>query len=119
MEFETGRNARSVTTVWFRRRYETIMAEAKDSRYDTGNALCDALRFLSDASLAVMPRDVAHQIVEMKKNFWGGVRWCAEKNMKWIDEALEGSDRLREEWRRERTNGSARDFTEPESVNPS
>lgn len=95
------------------------MAEAKDSRYDTGNALCDALRFLSDASLAVMPRDAAHQIGEMKKNFWGGVRWFAEKNIKWIDEAIEGSDRLRDEWRRERTDGSARDFSEPESVNPS
>jgi hypothetical protein len=95
------------------------MAETNDSRYQTGNAVCDAVRFLSDAALAVLPRDAAHQLGEMKKNFWGGVRWFAGKNIEWIDEALAGSDRLREEWRRESGTASRTDFKEPGSVNPS
>lgn len=76
------------------------MNETNESRYHTGDTLCDALRFLSDASYAILPRDVAYQIAELEKNILGGVRWIAEKKMNWIDEALAGGDRLREEWQR-------------------
>lgn len=76
------------------------MSDTNDSRYKTGNAVCDAVRFLCDASFAILPRDVAHQVGEFEKNFWGGVRWLAEKKMEWIDESVSGGDRLREEWRR-------------------
>jgi hypothetical protein len=95
------------------------MAETGDSRYQTGNPVCDAARFLADAALAVLPREAAHQVCELKKNFWGGVRWFAGKNIEWIDEALAGSDRLREEWRRGCATSSSSDFVEPETVNPS
>jgi hypothetical protein len=95
------------------------MTDMNDSRYQTGNPLCDAARFCADATLALFPRDVAHQIGEMKKNFWGGVRWFAGKNIEWIDEAVAGSDRLREEWRRERGTAGRPDFNEAGSVNPS
>jgi hypothetical protein len=95
------------------------MADMNDSRYQTGNPVCDAVRFLGDAALAVFPREVAHQIGEMKKNFWGGVRWFAGKNIEWIDEALAGSDRLREEWRRQRGTAGRSDFAETGDVNPS
>lgn len=76
------------------------MQETTESRYNTGNVLCDAVRFINDASYAVLPQDVAHKFGEFEKNFWGGVRWLVDKQIKWIDERLEGSDRLREEWRR-------------------
>jgi hypothetical protein len=36
---------------------------------------------------------------EFEKNFWGGVRWFAEKNIGWIDDSLAAAERLREEWR--------------------
>ena len=57
------------------------MADTNDSRYKTGNPLCDAVRFLKDASFAVLPADAARQLGEFEKNFWGGVRWFAEKNI--------------------------------------
>ena len=77
-------------------------SDNKDPRYNTGNPVCDALRFLCDASFAVLPRDAAYKLGEFEKNFWGGVRWCAERSIECIDEALAGGDRLREEWQRRR-----------------
>jgi hypothetical protein len=50
---------------------------------------------------------VAHQIGEFEKNLWGGVRWLAEKKIEWIDEAVNGGDRLREEWRRQQHHADA------------
>ena len=76
------------------------MADTNDPRYKTGNPVCDALRFLCDASFAVLPRDCAQQLGEFEKNFWGGLRWFAEKSVTRIDESLDAADRLREEWRR-------------------
>ena len=76
------------------------MENREDSRYQTGNAVCDALRFVCDASFAILPRDVAHRLGEFEKNFWGGVRWFADKQVGWIDDSLRGGDRLREEWQR-------------------
>ncbi len=76
------------------------MQETKDGAYCAGQSVCDALRFLGDASYAVLPRDVAHQLAELKKNLLGGVRWAIEKNIEWIDARVAGGDRLREEWQR-------------------
>jgi hypothetical protein len=90
------------------------MAETHDPRYHTGNALCDALRFVCDASFAVLPPDVARQLGELEKNFWGGVRWFADRKITWVDESLAAADRLRERWRRER----APQPPGPEPINP-
>ena len=78
------------------------MADMNDSRYKTGNPIGDALRFLCDASFAVLPRDAAHQLGEFEKNLWGGLRWCAERGVERIDESLAAADRLRDEWRKGR-----------------
>ena len=75
------------------------MADTNDSRYNTGNPILDAIRFLSDAKFAVLPADAARQLGEFEKNFWGGVRWFADKNIGWIDDSLAAAERLREEWR--------------------
>ncbi len=74
------------------------MTDTNDPRYKTGNPLCDALRFVCDASFAVLPPDAARQLGEFEKNLWGGLRWFAEKNIRWIDESLDAADRLRAEW---------------------
>lgn len=76
------------------------MADTQDSRYKTGNPLCDAVRFVCDATFAALPPDAARQLGEFEKNLWGGLRWFAEKNIRWIDESLDAADRLRAEWRR-------------------
>jgi hypothetical protein len=81
------------------------MADTNDPRYNTGNPVYDALRFLCDASFAVLPRDAAQKLGELEKNFWGGVRWFAEKNVSWIDESLAAADRLRAEWNARRYDG--------------
>ena len=83
-----------------------------DPRYNTGDSLRDAFRFLADASFAIFPRDTAYKLGEFEKNFWGGVRWAAERSIECIDEALAGGDRLREEWQRRRdANATAADDT--------
>ncbi len=76
------------------------MENREDSRYQTGNTVCDAFRFMCDASFAILPRDVAHRLGEFEKNFWGSVRWFADKQVGWIDDCLSGGDRLREQWQR-------------------
>jgi len=65
-------------------------------------SLCDALRQLCAASYAILPRDVAHKLGDLEQNFWGAVGWFADKKIGWIEEALAGGDRLREEWQRRR-----------------
>lgn len=90
------------------------MNDTKDPRYNTGDTLRDAFRFLADAKFAIFPRDVAHQIGEFEKNFWGSVRWLADRSIECIDDALAGGDRLREEWQRSR--GGAR---QPPAASPS
>ena len=72
------------------------------NRASAGGPVCDALRFLCEASYAVLPREVAHQLGDFQKNFWGGVSWLAEKRIGWVEECVRGGDRLREEWRRPR-----------------
>ena len=76
------------------------MEATNKSRYDTGDTLGDALRFLCDASYAILPRDVAYRVGEFEKNVLGGVRWITDRKIEWIDECLAGGDRLREEWQR-------------------
>jgi hypothetical protein len=78
------------------------MQDTKESSssYCTSSAVCDALRYLGDASYAVLPEDVAHRLGDLKKNFWGGLRSLIDKEIEWIDARVAGGDRMREEWRR-------------------
>ena len=75
------------------------MSETTGSRYSTGNAVCDVLRYVNDAAYAILPQDIAHKLGELEKNFWSGVGHFVGKELQWIDERIAGSDRLREEWR--------------------
>ncbi len=87
------------------------MTEEKNPRYNTGNPLCDAVRFINDSIYAVLPEDMAHKLAELEKNFWSGVRWFVDKELGWIDESVNAADHLREEWRQKRAESSASSST--------
>jgi hypothetical protein len=61
-------------------------------------AFLDAARYAGDVSYAVLPRDVAHSLGDLKKSILNALKSCADKEIQWIDERVAGGDRLREEW---------------------
>jgi hypothetical protein len=83
------------------------MEEEKDPINSVFNAICDAARYLGDASYAVLPRDMAHSLGEFKKSFLNNVKNLVEKDIEWVDARVAGGDRLREEWRRACTRDDA------------
>ncbi len=62
------------------------------------NELCDALRYLGDASYAILPKDVAHNLGDLKKSFLSTIRTLIDKDIEWVDARVAGGDRVREEW---------------------
>jgi hypothetical protein len=62
------------------------------------NELCDAVRYLGDASYAILPKDVAHNLGDLKKSFLSTIRSLIDKDIEWVDARVSGGDRLREEW---------------------
>jgi hypothetical protein len=93
---------------------ETTESGAKETCGNVINELCDAIRYLGDASYAILPRDVAHSLGDLKKSFLKNVQTLIEKDIAWTNERVAGGDRLREEWReacKKKTEGA------PEPVN--
>lgn len=78
------------------------MESTNESSRSPVETIKDALRYLGDASYAILPEDMAHRLADFKKSLLGGVRCVIEKDIEWIDARVEGGDRLREEWRRRR-----------------
>ena len=76
------------------------MSEPRESVDNACNAVYDALRYLGDASYAILPSNVAHDLGDFKKKFLSNLRSLIEKDIEWIDARVEGGDRLREEWKR-------------------
>jgi hypothetical protein len=74
------------------------MQETTESGGRVVNELCDALRYLGDASYAILPRDVAHSLGDLKKSFLTTVRTLIDKDIEWVDARVAGGDRVREEW---------------------
>ena len=93
------------------------MEQAKDPVSDATKAICDALRYLGDASYAVLPQDIAHNLANLKKSFLNNLKSLIDKDMNWIDERVAGGDRLREEWRQEWKNACSQEPT-PETGEP-
>ena len=60
--------------------------------------LCDALRHLGDASYAILPEELAHNLGDIKKSFLKTVRTLIDKDIEWVDARVAGGDRLRQEW---------------------
>ena len=63
------------------------------------NDLSDALRYVGDVSYAILPKDVAHNLADLKKSFLTSIRSLIDKDIEWVDARVAGGDRVREEWR--------------------
>ena len=54
--------------------------------------LCDALRHLGDASYAILPEELAHNLGDIKKSFLKTVRTLIDKDIEWVDARVAGGD---------------------------
>ena len=77
------------------------------------NELCDAARYLGDVSYAILPRDVAHNLGDLKKSFLTTIRSLIDKDIEWVDARVAGGDRVREQWRQKCEQAKAADAPEP------
>ena len=75
------------------------MQEGRDCVNDVCAAVRDGLRQIGDFSYAIMPKDVAHAVGDLKKSLLAQMRDCLEKEIGWIDDRVAGGDKMREEWR--------------------
>ena len=89
--------------------------EVRETACNIANAFCDALNYLGNVSYAVLPRNLAHDLGDLKKTFLGGVREAVDKEVAWIDDRVAGGDKLREEWARRCETENAAQATDPVS----
>jgi hypothetical protein len=79
-----------------------FMQAGRDPIREVKDAVCDGLRQIGDVSYAILPRDIAHKLAELKKavltELTGALHW----EMEWIDHRVAGGDRLRTEWQEKR-----------------
>ena len=75
------------------------MQEARNCVNDVAEAVCDGLRQIGDFSYAIMPRDLAHALGDVKKAVLSTVRKAVDWEIEWIDDRVAGGDKLRDEWR--------------------
>jgi hypothetical protein len=78
--------------------------------------LCDAVRYIGDVSYAILPRDVAHDLGDLKKSFLKSLRTLIDKDMEWVEARVAGGDRIREEWQQKWERRKA-ETSGPEPVN--
>ena len=86
------------------------MEETTGSDRGLVNELSDALRYLGDASYAILPKEVAHNLGDLKKSFLSTIRTLIDKDIEWVEARVAGGDRVREQWQqkcRENTNAAA------------
>lgn len=76
--------------------------------------ICDAFRYIGDCSYAILPKDVAHNLGDLKKSFLSTIRTLIDKDIEWVEERVQGGDRVREEWRQK---WCRKDDGGPEPVN--
>jgi len=76
------------------------MEETTESQSSKGvcEDLYDAVRYIGDVSYAILPKDVAHNLGDLKKSFLSTIRSLIDKDIEWIDARVAGGDRVREEW---------------------
>ncbi len=86
------------------------MSEARETGERVAKELCDAVRYIGDVSYAILPKDVAHNLGDLKKSFLNGLRTLIDKDIEWVDARVAGGDRVREEWQqkwnREKSEGA-------------
>ena len=93
------------------------MQETADTQSDRGNnivnELCDAVRYIGDVSYAILPRDVAHNLADLKKSFLTTIRSLIDKDIEWVDARVAGGDRVRAEWQEKCNRDTAEGAPEP------
>lgn len=77
------------------------------------NELGDALRYVGDVSYAILPKDVAHNLGDLKKSFLTTIRSLIDKDIEWVDARVAGGDRVREEWRQKCNQNESEGAPEP------
>src|SRR5882762_1753921 len=91
----------------------TGSASESQSSNSVVNELCDALRYVGDVSYAILPKDVAHNLGDLKKSFLGTIRSLIDKDIEWVEARVSGGDRLREEWQEKCNRAKAEGAPEP------
>lgn len=92
------------------------MQEARSPIHDAASAVCDGLRQIGDFSYAIMPRDLAHALGDLKKACLTQIRSCIDWEIEWVEERVAGGDKLRDEWR-EKCQPSSTDTTSSSEAN--
>jgi hypothetical protein len=93
---------------------ETMGSESEtDCGTTIVNDLTDALRYIGDVSYAILPRDVAHNLGDLKKSFLTTIRSLIDKDIDWVDARVAGGDRVREEWQQRRDRDKSEGAPEP------
>ncbi|MDQ2922195.1 MAG: hypothetical protein M3R52_11375 [Acidobacteriota bacterium] len=85
----------------------------QNSESNVLNELCEALRYLGDASYAILPKDIAHNLGDLKKSFLSTIRSLIDKDIEWVDARVSGGDRLREEWQQKCNRDKSEGAPEP------
>jgi hypothetical protein len=91
------------------------MEETKETGKAVVDELCDALRYMGDVSYAILPKDMAHDLGDLKKSFLKTVRTLIDKDIEWVDARVAGGDRVRAEWQQKW--GRCKSDDAPEPVN--
>lgn len=74
------------------------MQEARSCANDVVGAVCDGLRQIGDFSYAILPKDLAHALGDVKKAVLSNIRCAVDWEIEWIGDRVAGGDRLRDEW---------------------
>jgi hypothetical protein len=92
---------------------ETSESQSQTQCSNVINELCDAVRYIGDVSYAILPRDVAHNLADLKKSFLTSIRTLIDKDIEWVDARVAGGDRVREEWQQKCNQETSEGAPEP------
>ena len=92
---------------------ETTESQSQSECSNVINELCDAVRYIGDVSYAILPRDIAHNLADLKKSFLTSIRTLIDKDIEWVDARVAGGDRVREEWQQKCKRETAEGAPEP------
>ena len=71
----------------------------RDPIGDACKTMWDGLRQIGDFSYAILPKDIAHGLADLKKAILKELTTAMQWEMEWIDNRVAGGDKLREEWK--------------------
>lgn len=83
------------------------MEDTRDPVRKVAEAVCDGLRQIGDFSYAILPKDIAHALGDLKTAFLGQVRSAVDMEIDWIKDRVDGGDKLRDEWREKCNNATS------------